>query len=318
MESARPMMIREFLVSAFGARVPVYAGGFVSDSKLSLKLLGVPMLISDNDPVALSPSAAMLCGYLALAPDEGRLRSVAAAQLFADCSESAARRRLNTAVWRLRSEVRSSIGVNLVASNGDRKVALSPGVEIAIDARIIEELVSQVMGVSAADMTEADASRMERAIALHCGKLLEPCDDEWVLSARNRIENLYLTALDYLLQYSGSRGEIEAAAKYGELALCLEPLREDVHRHLMSAYGAAGRDDLVERQFERCRMALLTELGADPLPETIALYARLTRNERGRSANVAALVEELERARRDVGRLAEIVDRAIDRLRLMS
>jgi DNA-binding SARP family transcriptional activator len=277
------------------------------------------MLISDNDPVALSPSAAMLCGYLALAPGEGRLRSVAAAQLFADCSESTARHRLNTAVWRLRSEVRSSIGVDLVASNGDHNVGLSSAVEIAIDARIFEELVSQVRDVTAADgMTPADVSRLERAISLHCGKLLEPCDDEWVLSARNRIENLYLTALDYLLQYSGASGEVEAVAKYGELALCVEPLREDVHRHLMSAYGAAGRDDLVERQFERCRMVLLTELGADPMPETIALYARLTRNERGRSVNVAALVAELERARREVGRLGEIVDRAIDRLRCMS
>lgn len=260
----------------------------------------------------------MLCAYLALAPDEGRLRSVAAAQLFADCSESTARRRLNTAVWRLRAEARSSIGVDLVASNGDRNVGLSSAVEIAIDARILEELVSLVLDVTAADMTEADASRLERAISLHCGKLLEPCDDEWVLSARNRIENLYLTALDYLLQYSGSRGEVEAVAKYGELALCLEPLREDVHRHLMSAYGAAGRNDLLERQFERCRMVLLAELGADPMPETIALYARLTRNEHGRSANVAALVAELERARREIGRLAGIVDRAIDRLRYMS
>ncbi|MFG3257566.1 bacterial transcriptional activator domain-containing protein [Streptomyces sp. NPDC048172] len=208
--------------------------------------------------------------------------------------------------------------MDLVASNGDRNVGLSSAVEIAIDTRIFEELVSLVLDVTAADMTEADAARLEHAISLHCGKLLEPCDDEWVLSARNRIENLYLTALDYLLQYSGSRGKVDAVARYGELALCLEPLREDVHRHLMSAYGAAGRDDLVERQFERCRMVLLEELGADPMPETIALYARLTRNERGRSANVAALVAELERARREVGRLAEIVDRAIDRLGSLS
>ncbi|WP_306316889.1 MULTISPECIES: bacterial transcriptional activator domain-containing protein [unclassified Streptomyces] len=276
------------------------------------------MLVSEDDPVTLSPGATMLCAYLALAPKGGRLRSVAAAQLFADCSESAARHRLNTALWRLRSEARSTIGVDLVASNGDRHVGLSSAVEIAVDATDFEDLVSLVLEVSAADMTEADASRLRRAISLYRGKLLEPCDDAWVLSTRNRLENLYLTALDYLLQYSGSRGEVEAVAKYGELALCMEPLREDVHRHLMSAYGAAGRDDLVERQFERCRMVLLSELGADPMPETIALYARLTRNEHGRSTNVAALVAELERARREVRRLADIVDRALDRLRYMT
>jgi DNA-binding SARP family transcriptional activator len=285
--------------------------------QLRLNLLGTPTLISGNDPVSLSPGAAMLCAYLALAPREGRRRSVAAIQLFTECSESAARRRLNTALWRLKSEVRSSVGVELVASDGGRSVGLSSAIEVTIDAAMFEELVTPVLRVSVADMTEADAARLDSAVSLHRGQLVEPCDDEWVLSYRNRIENLYLTALDYLVQYFGARGEVGAVAKYGELALDLEPLREDVHRHLMSAYGAAGRDDLVERQFERCRMVLLEELGADPMPETIATYARLTRGDGGQSATVSALIAELERARREVTRLAEIVDRAIDRLRRM-
>jgi DNA-binding SARP family transcriptional activator len=284
---------------------------------LTLNLLGDPMLVSGNGPVALSPSATMLCAYLALAPREGRARSVVAAHLFADCSESAARRRLNTALWRLKSEVRSSVGIDLVHSDGGRSVGLSSAIEVTIDAAIFEELVTPVLRVSAADMTEAEAARLESAVTLHRGQLVEPCHDEWVLSYRNRIENLYLTALDYLVQYYGARTEVGAVAKYGELALDLEPLREDLHRHLMSAYGAAGRDDLVERQFERCRMVLLEELGADPMPETIATYARLTRGDRGQSATVSALIAELERARREVGRLAEIVDRALDRLRRM-
>lgn len=147
------------------------------------------------------------------------------------------------------------------------------------------------------------------------GQLLEPCLHDWVLPDRYRAENLYLVALDLLVQYHGERSDVAAVTKYGELALDLEPLREDVHRHLMAAYGAAGRVDLVERQFERCRMLLVEELGADPMPETIALYSRLTRGEGGeRSASVAALIAELDRARRDVARLAEVVDRVIDRL----
>jgi DNA-binding SARP family transcriptional activator len=290
----------------------------MSHSRLSLNLLGVPTLVAGNAPVALSPSATMVCAYLALAPREGRSRSTAAMQLFADCSESAARRRFNTALWRLKSELRSSIGVDLVSSAGSRSVGLSSAVDITIDAAIFTELVSPVLHVTIAELTEVDTARLESAIALHRGQLVEPCHDEWVLSDRNRIENLYLAALDYLVRYYGALGEVERVAKYGELALDLEPLREDLHRHLMTAYAIAGRDDLVERQFERCRLLLLVELGADPMPETIALYARLTRREGGQSATVAALVAELERARREVSRLAEIVDRAIDRLRYMT
>ena len=66
------------------------------------------------------------------------------------------------------------------------------------------------------------------------------------MAERARIENLFLTALDYLLQYYGALGEVGAIAKYGDMALALEPLREDIHRHLMASYAAAGRDDLVE------------------------------------------------------------------------
>lgn len=289
----------------------------MANSGLRLNLLGPPTLVSGNDPVALSPGAAMLVAYLALAPREGRQRSVAAAQLFADSSSDSARRRLNTALWRLQSEVRASTGVELVGRSGGRSVALSPAVDMTVDAIRFERLLEPVLRRSVVDLTDDDVRRLEDAVSLHRGRLVELCDDEWVLGARHRIETLYLTALDYLVQHHGTRGDVAAVGRYGGLALALEPLREDIHRHLMGAYAASGRHDLVERQFEQCRLTLLSELGADPMPETVALYTRITRGDAGQAASVAALVAELERARREVVRLAEIVDRALDRLHRM-
>ena len=285
---------------------------------LTLNLLGPPTLVAGNVRVSLSPSASMLCAYLALAPREGRSRSTAAAHLFADCPDAMARRRFNTALWRLKTEVRSSLGIELVDGVAGRSVCLSDAVEVTVDAARFEELVRPVLRVPPAELTETDARRLESAVSLHRGQLVEPCHDDWVLVHRYRIEDLYLTALDYLVQHYGPRGEVGAVAKYGELALDLEPLREDVHRHLMAAYGAAGRRDLVERQFERCRMVLLQELGADPLPETIASYSRLTHGGAAQITSLDPLVAELERARREVVRLGAIVDRALERLRLMS
>ena len=296
---------------------PRRVGVHVSNSGLTLNLLGAPTLVADERPVALSPGATLLCAYLALAPREGRPRAVAAAQLFADCPQDSARRRLNTALWRLQSEVRAGTGVELVGRAGGRSVALSPAVELTVDAILFEDLLQPVLRMSPADLGADDVARLEDAVALHRGRLVEACDDEWVLSARHRIETRYLTALDYLVQWHGAHEDLLAVSRYGELALAIEPLREDVHRHLMTAYGTAGRDDLVERQFEQCRMTLLAELGPDPMPETLALYARLCRGEVAQTASVAALVAELERARREVVRLGEIVDRALDRLRRM-
>ena len=290
----------------------------MATTQLTLRLLGAPTLLTGDNPVALSPGASLLCAYLALSPKEGRSRDVVAAQLYGDCPAPTARRRLNTALWRLRTEVRVVTGIDIVAADAGRRVALSPTIEFALDARVFEQLVEPVLAAPVSELTPAKASALEAAVSMHRGELVEACDDAWILAERTRIENLYLTALDYLLQHYGARAEVGAIAKYGDMALALEPLREDIHRHLMTSYSAAGRDDLVERQFEQCRKVLLDELGADPMPETIALYSRLRRGDGTPTASVGALAAELVRARREIARLGEIVDRALEHVARLS
>jgi DNA-binding SARP family transcriptional activator len=284
---------------------------------LSLNLLGPPALVSANGPVSLSPSVIMLYAYLALAPREGRPRSIAAAQLFADCSERLARRRLNTTLWRLKAEVRSSTGLDVVASTDPRTVALNSAVDVTTDAAVFQKLVNPVLNVVPAALDDKAVARLETAVTLRRGRLVETCHDDWILAARYHIDNLYLTTLDYLIQHHGARGDVSAVTAYGERALELEPLREDLHRHLISAYGAAGRIDLAERQFERCRAYLLEELGAEPMPETIATYSRLRVAGISRPMTMAALVAELERARQEVVRLIATVDGVLEQLRDM-
>ena len=82
----------------------------MSRDLLSLNLFGTPALSCTAGPVAISPGAAMVAAYLALGPAEGRNREVAATQLFADSPVGVGRRRLSTAVWRLRTEVRAVTG----------------------------------------------------------------------------------------------------------------------------------------------------------------------------------------------------------------
>jgi DNA-binding SARP family transcriptional activator len=284
----------------------------MSRTELTLSLLGVPR--GSASGVDLSPGATVLCAYLALAPAGGRQRAVAAGELFADCPESAARRRLSTALWRLRSELRAVTGMDAVTTADSRTLGFADALDVSTDADRFERLVSPVLARPPAEMSDEDAAVLDEAVGLHRGRLLEPYDDEWLMARRYRIENEYVTALDYLLQHAGARGHLAAVDEWGEAALAIEPLREDLHRHIMAAYGAAGRTDLVERQFERCRRLLLAELGADPLPETIALYSRLTRGAGPASPGLAALEAELQAARREVRRLGDLVDRALEHL----
>ena len=139
-------------------------------------------------------------------------------------TEQTARRRLNTALWRLRTEVRSCTGVEIVADSSARTVALSKTAEMTTDTARFHDLADPVLRGRPEDMTDGHAAQLEAAVVLHRGRLLEVCDDEWVLAERYRIENRYLTSLDYLLQYYGARGDVTNVTKYGELALDLEPL----------------------------------------------------------------------------------------------
>ena len=295
--------------------------------RFTVRVFGRPSVAYDDRPLDLSPGANLLCAYLALAPPEGRPRDVAARHLFGEDGSEPARRRLNTAIWRLRRSVRSHTGFDLVRASDQRAaVSLDPAVAVTTDATQFADLVLPVLRVPPTAVEAAGAKQLEAAVALHRGRLVESCDDEWVLADRYRIEQLYVNALDYLLQYHGNRRDLGSVSRYGDLALELEPLREDVHRHLMTAYASVGRIDLVERQFERCRRVLIEELGTDPLPETVVLYSRLMREmaappkpsrlraARG-SGGLEAMIRDLEDVDRTLAEASGVVARALHRLR---
>jgi DNA-binding SARP family transcriptional activator len=55
----------------------------------------------------------------------------------------------------------------------------------------------------------------------------------------------------------------------------IDPLVEDFHRGLMTAYGELGRQAEALASFERCRALLAKTLGVQPSAETRALAERL-------------------------------------------
>lgn len=279
---------------------------------LQVHVLGTPWVCLQGAELRLSPSAAHTMAFLALGPDGGPTRARMAAHLFSDCLESVARRRLSTALWRLRTEFRDAVGHDVVDSASSHRVCLLPDVELQVDAKEFRRSVTSGLSRSAEVMSADDAAILEQAEASYTGCLMESAYDDWVVSERDNLSNLYLAVLDHLVQYHGGQRNAAKVAEYAGKAVDLEPLREDLHQHVMTAYFLAGRQDLADRQFHLCRLALLRELGADPMPETIALHSRLGAGIPGQAQDLSALVTDLERARRDVRELAALVERALD------
>lgn len=285
-------------------------------SGIILCLFGVPSIEVGGDAHPLTSSAARLATYLALGPRSGRIRSVAAAQLYPDSPPSSARRRLNTAAWRLNNDIRAAYGDDLVvAPHGSQTIGIDEKAQVTVDVWAFSDLVSDVVRAPPHAITLSGVERLEQAVLLYRGRLAPTVEDEWVLGERARVEHLYLVALGQLVRHYGTVADVEAVARCGERALDVDPVREDIHRALMRAYGASGRQDLVESQFERCRVTLQRVLQVDPMPQTVELFRRLAAPTELAREEVAALLADLTQARRDLNRVCGRLDSALEQVR---
>ena len=164
-------------------------------------------------------------------------------------------------------------------------------------------------------LRQPDASVHEAALAAYRGELLpEDRYEDWCAERRDHLALVRTRLLLELADELARRGSHSAAAARLREALQHDPLREDVHRRLMSVYASAGRRDQAIRQFRVCTDVLRRELGLAPGHATEALYEQilaqrlkpdhaLARPFVGREAQLEQLGEELRRADAGIGRM---------------
>jgi DNA-binding SARP family transcriptional activator len=290
-------------------------------AQLEIRLLGVGDLKAFQEGSnPLAPSCRNLLAYLLLRHDRNHARDVVATAFWGESPESVARRRLNTTLWRLR-KVLEPEGVprgTFIVTPASGEVGFNRASDYWLD--VDEFALSAAPLVSGGDeLTSDEIHQLERAVGLYQGDLLEGVYDDWVLEERARLANLYLASLARLAHGWRARGDLMRSLFFGELLLEREPLREDVHREMMSTYAAAGRRAEALRQYDRCRETLRRELDIEPMPETVHLAARLAAGKppapSGVPIDVSDVLVELERARRETTRLAESIDYSLELLR---
>jgi DNA-binding SARP family transcriptional activator len=118
------------------------------------------------------------------------------------------------------------------------------------------------------------------AEALYRGDLFEEDPyEEWALRPREQLREMHLAFREELadcLIHLGLSGE---AVEVCERGLADERTREGLYVQLMRAHGASGRLAEALQAYERCRGALIEELGVDPGPAVQAVHERLLRGE---------------------------------------
>lgn len=100
-------------------------------------------------------------------------------------------------------------------------------------------------------------------------------DGDWVSRQREGLAQIRLRALDCRAQLLLAAGDPDGGRRDAEQAVGLDPFRESSHRHLMRCAAAAGDRAGALRAYERLRTVLGEQLGADPAPETEAVYLEI-------------------------------------------
>jgi DNA-binding SARP family transcriptional activator len=121
---------------------------------------------------------------------------------------------------------------------------------------------------------------LRAAAALFAG---EPLPEEryadWAQGWRRDLVETHVRVLAELARAERRAGDERAVARIAGELTALDPLDEDAHRVLMTAYARTGRRALALRQFLACRRALTEALGLEPDRQTAALQAAILAGE---------------------------------------
>lgn len=231
----------------------------------------------DAAEVKMPPTASALLAFLLLHRERCQSRDVLACLRWGDQPQEQARNALNTALWRLRRALEpdgTPRGTYLVTLPSG-EIGFNWQSEPWVDLVIFETGAAQTLAVPPPRMTAAHAAELESVLPLYDGELLEGFYDDWALRERERMRSLYLDSLAHLMDYYELSDQYNAALAAGQKILAIDPLREEVHRHLMRIYLRNGQRALAIRQYHTCCAVLESELDLPPMDETEALYRQM-------------------------------------------
>jgi DNA-binding SARP family transcriptional activator len=242
---------------------------------LRIQLFGNIRIIKDGEDseLRLIRTARLLFAYLLLERHRLHSRNSLQALFWADRTETRARSCLNTALWRLR-RVLEPTGIRrgtYLVSRPTGEVGFNAESNHWLDVAAFDAAVRCAGSRAAHTLNDDDVERLEQALLLYKGDLLDGCYEEWALRERDRVSCLHLNVLECLMRYYGSRRDYDRALTCGGRILRQDVLREEIHREMMRLYTECGNKAMAVRQYRTCRDALREALSVDPAEETRAL-----------------------------------------------
>jgi DNA-binding SARP family transcriptional activator len=243
---------------------------------LRVSLFGCIRIIRDQNPAdnKLTHSTQGLLAYLILFRQRTHQREVLAEIFWGNKDPDRSRCSLNTALWQLRNILEPS-GIShgtYLINDHHNEIGFNGLGPFWLDVQVFDECIGRVLQSRTQLPCDDDLQKLENAITLYRGELLEGFYDDWALREREHLRERYLTALAYLMVHYHHQADFAKSLAYGQKILEIDPLREEIHRQMMKIYLEAGQRAQAVRQYEICKDVLARELHIEPMQETRNLY----------------------------------------------
>lgn len=242
------------------AQEPGRAASQMRPPVLRARLLGpIDLRFGERQvPPLDSARAESLLAYLLLHRDVAQPRQRLAFLLWPDSAEGQAHTNLRKVLHTLR---RALPDPDRLIEIGPRTLRWRPDAPLWLDVEHFERTVA--------------SGRLEEAVQLYAGELLEGRYDEWLTDERERLAGLHADALERLARQQGHDRRWPEAIRSAERLVAHDPLREESHRLLIQLCQASGDRARAVRAYHACAATLERELGIVPSPGTRALYESL-------------------------------------------
>jgi DNA-binding SARP family transcriptional activator len=218
----------------------------------------------------------MFC-YLLLYRDRPLPRETLAGVLWENSTTSQSKKYLRQILWQLNVSLHSlpePIGTSVFLVEPDW-IRLNPEADLWFDVAEFEQAFANAKRIPGRELDSVQVGSLQEAIQLYKGHLLEGWYQDWCLFERERLQLMYLTMLDKLMNYCETHNEYERGLRYGTRIMAIDRARERTHRRLMRLYYLTGDRSAALRQYERCAEALEEELGVKPSKRTFGLLEQI-------------------------------------------
>ena len=239
----------------------------------SICLFGAYPVRVDGLPfrLGISGSTEKLFQYLLVRMEKESRREYLADLFWRGSSSGRQRSALNSAIWRIKRQLRNVDGVELYCDGP--AVFLHVNESVHVDAT---ELAAIVHSLSSGDgISEAVAKRLHQALDACDAPFMDGVNSSWVLAERERLFNIQIRGMTILMHWLGQKKCYEDALEIGRRLLAEDPARESAQREVMWLYVLNGQRAQAIRQYLEFEAWLRRELDIEPMPETRALYQHI-------------------------------------------